>query len=76
MTLTGSWKKKIWLKGLMAESGYELSLVAGIAIGALVKGGSQFEEQQQVHVVCAWVLDLYYGVHGFDSFTRGLFMAI
>ncbi|GJZ93785.1 hypothetical protein Tco_0665988 [Tanacetum coccineum] len=26
-------------------------------------------EQQQVHVVCAWVLDLYYGVHGFDSFT-------
>ncbi|GJW47470.1 retrovirus-related pol polyprotein from transposon TNT 1-94 [Tanacetum coccineum] len=23
----------------------------------------------QVHVVCAWVLDLYYGVHGFDSFT-------
>ncbi|GJT33767.1 hypothetical protein Tco_0924186 [Tanacetum coccineum] len=31
MTLTGSWKKKIWLKGLMAESGYELSLVAGIA---------------------------------------------
>ncbi|GJV75673.1 hypothetical protein Tco_1507257 [Tanacetum coccineum] len=29
----------------------------------------------QVHVVCAWVLDLYYGVHGFDSFTGGLFMA-
>ncbi|GKC98160.1 hypothetical protein Tco_1168435 [Tanacetum coccineum] len=25
----------------------------------------------QVHVVCAWVLDLYYGVHGFDSFTGG-----
>ncbi|GKB73292.1 hypothetical protein Tco_0934704, partial [Tanacetum coccineum] len=24
----------------------------------------------QVHVVCTWVLDLYYGVHGFDSFTR------
>ncbi|GJV64735.1 hypothetical protein Tco_1475563 [Tanacetum coccineum] len=33
------------------------------------------KEQQQVHVVCAWVLDLYYGVHGFDSFTGGLFMA-
>ncbi|GJX70498.1 ribonuclease H-like domain-containing protein [Tanacetum coccineum] len=33
-------------------------------------------EQQQVHVVCAWVLDLYYGVHGFDSFTGGLFMAV
>ncbi|GJV74397.1 hypothetical protein Tco_1505981 [Tanacetum coccineum] len=43
MTLTGSWKKKIWLKGLMAESGYELSLVAGIVIGALVKGSSWFE---------------------------------
>ncbi|GKA73404.1 hypothetical protein Tco_0779706 [Tanacetum coccineum] len=28
-----------------------------------------------VHVVCAWVLDLYYGVYGFDSFTGGLFMA-
>ncbi|GJY68139.1 hypothetical protein Tco_0471121 [Tanacetum coccineum] len=28
-------------------------------------------EQQQVHVVCAWVLDLYYGDHGFDSFTGG-----
>ncbi|GKA64932.1 hypothetical protein Tco_0764639 [Tanacetum coccineum] len=43
MTLTGVWKKKIWLKGLMAESGYELSLVAGIATGALVKGGSRSE---------------------------------
>ncbi|GKC66608.1 hypothetical protein Tco_1099206 [Tanacetum coccineum] len=30
----------------------------------------------QVHVVCARVLDLYYGVHGFDSFTGGLFMAV
>ncbi|GJR64108.1 ribonuclease H-like domain-containing protein [Tanacetum coccineum] len=38
MTLTGAWKKEIWLKGLLAESGYELSLVAGIATGALVKG--------------------------------------
>ncbi|GJT31293.1 hypothetical protein Tco_0911568 [Tanacetum coccineum] len=41
MTLTGAWKKEIWLKGLLAESGYELSLVAGIATGALVKGGSR-----------------------------------
>ncbi|GJZ96007.1 hypothetical protein Tco_0668341 [Tanacetum coccineum] len=48
MTLTGSWKKKIWLKGLMAESGYELSLVAGIAIGALVKGSSWSEVSAQV----------------------------
>ncbi|GJR65575.1 hypothetical protein Tco_0011640 [Tanacetum coccineum] len=48
MTLTGSWKKKIWLKGLMAESGYELSLVAGIATGALVKGGSRSEVPAQV----------------------------
>ncbi|GKE57276.1 hypothetical protein Tco_1496461, partial [Tanacetum coccineum] len=43
MTLTGAWKKEIWLKGLLAESGYELSLVAGVAIGALVKGGSRSE---------------------------------
>ncbi|GJS53661.1 hypothetical protein Tco_0627023 [Tanacetum coccineum] len=43
MTLTGAWKKKICLKRLMAESGYELSLVAGIATGALVKGGSRSE---------------------------------
>ncbi|GKG41982.1 hypothetical protein Tco_0473733, partial [Tanacetum coccineum] len=33
--------------GLMAESGYELSLVAGIATGALVKGGSQSEVPAQ-----------------------------
>ncbi|GJV17434.1 hypothetical protein Tco_1362757 [Tanacetum coccineum] len=44
MTLTGAWKKEIWLKGLLAESGYELSLVARIATGALVKGGSRSEE--------------------------------
>ncbi|GJS48347.1 putative ribonuclease H-like domain-containing protein [Tanacetum coccineum] len=35
MTLTGAWKKEIWLKGLLAELGYELSLVAVIATGAL-----------------------------------------
>ncbi|GJW44828.1 hypothetical protein Tco_0073627 [Tanacetum coccineum] len=29
-----------------------------------------------VHVVFTWVLDLYYGVHGFDSFAGGLFMAV
>ncbi|GKF00559.1 hypothetical protein Tco_0023909, partial [Tanacetum coccineum] len=48
MTLTRAWKKKIWLKGLMAESGYELSLVARIATGALVKGGSRSEVPAQV----------------------------
>ncbi|GJW92354.1 zinc finger, CCHC-type containing protein [Tanacetum coccineum] len=48
MTLTGAWKKEIWLKGLLAESGYELSLVAGIATGALVKGGSRSEVPAQV----------------------------
>ncbi|GJW53133.1 hypothetical protein Tco_0097218 [Tanacetum coccineum] len=36
-------QKKIWLKGLMTESGYELSLVVGITTGALVKGGFRFE---------------------------------
>ncbi|GJZ70633.1 hypothetical protein Tco_0634484, partial [Tanacetum coccineum] len=48
MTLTRAWKKEIWLKGLLAESGYELSLVAGIATGALVKGGSRSEVPAQV----------------------------
>ncbi|GJX10668.1 hypothetical protein Tco_0200527 [Tanacetum coccineum] len=48
MTLTGAWKKEIWLKGLLAESGYELSLVARIATGALVKGGSRSEVPAQV----------------------------
>ncbi|GKE06545.1 retrotransposon protein, putative, ty1-copia subclass, partial [Tanacetum coccineum] len=42
-----AWKKEIWLKGLLAESGYELSLVAGIATGALVKGGSRSEVPAQ-----------------------------
>ncbi|GKC69304.1 hypothetical protein Tco_1115187 [Tanacetum coccineum] len=41
-------QKEIWLKGLMAESGYELSLVEGIATGALVKGGSRSEVPAQV----------------------------
>ncbi|GKB95880.1 hypothetical protein Tco_0982017 [Tanacetum coccineum] len=48
MTLTGAWKKEIWLKGLLAESGYELSLVAGIAIGTLVKGSFRSEVLAQV----------------------------
>nr|GEX90964.1 subtilisin-like protease SBT1.8 [Tanacetum cinerariifolium] len=50
MTFTKAWKKKIWLKGLLTESRYELMLVAGIAIGALVKGGSRFEIPAQVEV--------------------------
>ncbi|GJV82424.1 hypothetical protein Tco_1522322 [Tanacetum coccineum] len=43
MTFTEAWKKEILLKGHLTESGYELSLVAGIATGALVKGGSRSE---------------------------------
>ncbi|GKE03417.1 RNA-directed DNA polymerase, eukaryota, partial [Tanacetum coccineum] len=48
MTLTGAWKKEIWLKGLLAESGYELSLVVEIDTGALVKGSSRSEVSAQV----------------------------
>nr|GEY96348.1 zinc finger, CCHC-type [Tanacetum cinerariifolium] len=43
-------KKKIWPKGLLTESRYELMLVAGIATGALVKGGSRSEVPAQVEV--------------------------
>nr|GEX76663.1 transposase (putative), gypsy type [Tanacetum cinerariifolium] len=35
MTFTEAWKNKMWLKGLLTESRYELRLVAGIATGAL-----------------------------------------
>ncbi|GKD71400.1 hypothetical protein Tco_1325490 [Tanacetum coccineum] len=48
MTFTEAWKKEIFLKGLLAESGYKLSLVAGIATGAWVKGGSRSEVLAQV----------------------------
>ncbi|GJW18007.1 hypothetical protein Tco_0025443 [Tanacetum coccineum] len=51
MTFTEAWKKKIWLKGLLTESRYELRLVAGIATGALVKGCSRSEVPAQVKVV-------------------------
>ncbi|GJT73763.1 hypothetical protein Tco_1033049 [Tanacetum coccineum] len=51
MTFTKAWKKEIWLKGLLIESGYELRLVAGIAIGALVKDCSRSEVPAQVKVV-------------------------
>ncbi|GJW08452.1 zinc finger, CCHC-type containing protein [Tanacetum coccineum] len=37
MTLTEAVKEAIWLKGLAIESGFELKIVAGIAIGALSK---------------------------------------
>nr|GFB15328.1 zinc finger, CCHC-type [Tanacetum cinerariifolium] len=50
MTFTEAWKKEIWLKGLLTELKYELRLVAGIAIGALVKGGSLSEVPAQVEV--------------------------
>ncbi|GKA19944.1 hypothetical protein Tco_0699859 [Tanacetum coccineum] len=59
MTLTGAWKKEIWLKGLLAESGYELSLVAGIATGALVKGGSRSEVPAQVEGAAYRVIESY-----------------
>ncbi|GKA17208.1 zinc finger, CCHC-type containing protein [Tanacetum coccineum] len=59
MTLTGAWKKEIWLKGLLAESGYELSLVAGIATGALVKGGSWSEVPAQFEGDAYWVVRPY-----------------
>nr|GEW52030.1 zinc finger, CCHC-type [Tanacetum cinerariifolium] len=51
MTLTEAAKKKIWPKGLLTESRYELMLVAGIATGALVKGGSRSKVPAQVEVV-------------------------
>nr|GEZ20191.1 zinc finger, CCHC-type [Tanacetum cinerariifolium] len=38
LTFTKAWKKKIWLKGLLTESRYELSIVAGIATGACDTG--------------------------------------
>ncbi|GKC34779.1 hypothetical protein Tco_1047163 [Tanacetum coccineum] len=43
-----AWKKEIWLKGHLTKSGYELSLVARIATGALVKGGSRSKVPAQV----------------------------
>ncbi|GJX80297.1 hypothetical protein Tco_0328446 [Tanacetum coccineum] len=50
MTFTEAWKKEIWLKGLLIELRYELRLVAGIAIGAFVKGGSRTKVPAQVKV--------------------------
>ncbi|GJR82534.1 hypothetical protein Tco_0153319 [Tanacetum coccineum] len=50
MSFTEVWKKEIWLKGLLTESGYELRLTAGIATGALVKGCSWSEVLAQVKV--------------------------
>nr|GEV81840.1 zinc finger, CCHC-type [Tanacetum cinerariifolium] len=37
MTFNDAWKKEIWLKGLLTESRYELRLVAGILLDALMK---------------------------------------
>nr|GEX95110.1 zinc finger, CCHC-type [Tanacetum cinerariifolium] len=50
MTFTEAWKKKMWLKGLLTESRYEVRLVAGIATGVLVKGSSRSEVPAQVEV--------------------------
>ncbi|GKB47566.1 hypothetical protein Tco_0898319, partial [Tanacetum coccineum] len=47
MMFTEAWKKEIWLKGLLTESRYELRLVASIATGALVKGGSRLRFQHK-----------------------------
>nr|GEU57599.1 zinc finger, CCHC-type [Tanacetum cinerariifolium] len=51
ITFTEARKKEIWLKGLLIESGYELRLVAGMASGVLVKGGSRYKVPAQVEVV-------------------------
>nr|GEX83051.1 zinc finger, CCHC-type [Tanacetum cinerariifolium] len=48
---TEATKKKIWPNGLLAESKYELRLVAGISTGALVKGGSWSKVPTQVEFV-------------------------
>ncbi|GJW62303.1 hypothetical protein Tco_0111638 [Tanacetum coccineum] len=47
MTLTESANEAIWLKGLAIESGFELKIVAGIAIGALSKAipGPRFQHR-------------------------------
>ncbi|GKD24475.1 hypothetical protein Tco_1230689, partial [Tanacetum coccineum] len=50
MTFIEARKKKIWRKGLLTESGYELRLVAGIATSALAKGYSRSEVPAQVKV--------------------------
>ncbi|GKD31240.1 zinc finger, CCHC-type containing protein [Tanacetum coccineum] len=47
---TDAVKEAIWLKRLAIESGYKLSLVAGIATCALVKGGSQSKVPAQVNI--------------------------
>ncbi|GJU17102.1 hypothetical protein Tco_1145068 [Tanacetum coccineum] len=50
ITFIKAWKKEIWLKGLLTESGYELRLVACIATGALVKRCSRSKVPAQVKV--------------------------
>ncbi|GKB80036.1 zinc finger, CCHC-type containing protein [Tanacetum coccineum] len=47
MTLTKAAKEAIWLKGLAIESGFELKIVAGIAIGDLSKAipGPRFQHK-------------------------------
>nr|GEW61317.1 hypothetical protein [Tanacetum cinerariifolium] len=49
-TEAGYTTNDIWLKGFLTESVYELRLVACIATGALVKGGSRFKVRAQVKV--------------------------
>ncbi|GJS79682.1 hypothetical protein Tco_0729563 [Tanacetum coccineum] len=57
MAFTEAWKKEIWLKGLLTESGYELRLVAGIANGALVKELSSMAYPSSSMAVARRVVD-------------------
>nr|GEW49688.1 zinc finger, CCHC-type [Tanacetum cinerariifolium] len=52
MTLTEAAKEAIWLKGLAIESGFELNIVAGIAIGALSKAIPGLRFQHRLKLLC------------------------
>nr|GEV92398.1 zinc finger, CCHC-type [Tanacetum cinerariifolium] len=70
MTFTEAWKKKIWLKGLLTKSRYELRLVAGIATGALVKGSSRSEVLVQVKVAAYRIKSSIFDENHFFSIPR------
>nr|GEX12692.1 zinc finger, CCHC-type [Tanacetum cinerariifolium] len=74
MTFTKAWKKKMWLKGLLTKSRYELRLVAGIATGALVKGGSRSEVPTQVEVAAYRVRSN--RSSGIDFYMTGLVFSV
>ncbi|GJR10515.1 hypothetical protein Tco_0793167 [Tanacetum coccineum] len=56
MTLTRKLKEDTWLKGLSIESGFEISLLAGIFIGALMKAvpGLRYEHVALTST-CHWL---------------------